>query len=158
MPGSGGIARKKRERDQNKDVVAFGAVLREIERGVLENSNEITELFNFLRSIAEFIRVIEIRKITASETGIGINKRLDNLSVDEVANIAVSFECNHVLKTRTLWNDNQRCKPVKIFIFIRDAFNETEPPPTRKRNLRRIEGTGLLWELVRRLLPEHIRH
>ena len=48
-----------------KDVVVLGAVLREIERGVLEDGNEIAEFLDLVPTVAEFVGVVEVREVAA---------------------------------------------------------------------------------------------
>jgi hypothetical protein len=56
-----------------EDVVVFGAVLREIERWVLEDGDKVAELLDLLRSVAEFVRVVEIGKVAAGEAGVRVD-------------------------------------------------------------------------------------
>ena len=71
-----------------EDVVVLGAVLREIERGVLEDGDEVAELLDLLRAVAEFVRVVEVGEVAAGEAGVGVDQRLDDLGVDLVADVA----------------------------------------------------------------------
>ena len=51
---------------------------------------------------AELVRVVEVGEVAACEAGVGIDERLDDLSVDLVADVAVALERDHVLETRAL--------------------------------------------------------
>jgi hypothetical protein len=54
----------------SEDVVAIGAILGEVERGILEDGDEVAQLFDLLRAVAEFVRVVEVGEIAAGEAGI----------------------------------------------------------------------------------------
>jgi hypothetical protein len=62
------------------DVVALGAVLREIERRVLEDGNQVGEPIHHLLAAAELRGVIEIREIREL---VGVGKRGNDLLVEQ---------------------------------------------------------------------------
>ena len=107
-----------------QDVVVLGAVLREIERGVLEDGDEIAELLDLLGAIAELVRVVEVGEVAAGEAGVGVDERLDDLGVDLVADVVLALEGDHVLEARALWNVNRRSEVIGVTIFIGNVFDE----------------------------------
>src|ERR1035441_6438778 len=70
-----------------QDVVVLGAVLGEIERGVLEYGDEVAQLFDLLRAVAELVGVVEVREIAAGEAGIGVNQRLNDRSEEHTSEL-----------------------------------------------------------------------
>jgi hypothetical protein len=86
--------------------------------------DEIPETLDLGRAVAEFVRVVEVRKVAAGKAGVRVDKRLDDLGVDLVADVAVSFERNHVLEASTRGNVNGRSEVVRVSVFIGDVFDE----------------------------------
>ena len=107
-----------------EDVVVLGAVLREIERGVFEDCDEVAELLDLLCAIAEFVGVVEVGKVAACEAGVAVNQWLDDLGVDLVANVALALERNHVLEAGTLRDDNGRGKVIGVAVFVGNIYDE----------------------------------
>ena len=107
-----------------EDVVILGAVLREIERGVFEDGDEVAELLDLLRAVTEFVGVVEVGEVTAGEPVVGVNQRLDDLGVDEVADVVLALERDHVLKARALGNHHGRGEVIAVPVFIGDVFDE----------------------------------
>ena len=107
-----------------KDVVVLGAVPREIQDRILKNGNQIANAFHLGRTVAKFVGVVEVRKVAAGQARVGINQRLDHLGIDQIADIAVTFERNHILKAGALWNHNGRRKVFGVPIFIGNIFYE----------------------------------
>ena len=52
-----------------EDVVVLGAVLREIERGILEDGDQVAKALHLVWPVAEFVRVVEVGEIAAGEAG-----------------------------------------------------------------------------------------
>ena len=84
-----------------QDVVVLGAVLREIERGVLEDGAQVAQLLDLLSAVAEFVRVVEIGKVAAGKAGVRVDERLDDLGVDLVADVVLALEGYPSLRRRT---------------------------------------------------------
>ena len=83
-----------------EDVIALGAVLREIEGGVLEDGDQVGEAVDHLLAAAELGGVVEIGKIESSS--VGLRQRGDDLLVDLVADVGLALERDHVLEARAL--------------------------------------------------------
>ena len=81
-----------------EDVVVLGAVLREIEGGIFENGDEVAELLDLVRSVAEFVGVVEVGEVATGEAGVGVDEWLDDLGVDLVSDVRFAFEGDHVLE------------------------------------------------------------
>jgi hypothetical protein len=52
-----------------QDVVVLGAVLGEIERGVLEDGDEVAQLLDLLRAVAELVWIVEVRESRCGRGG-----------------------------------------------------------------------------------------
>ena len=79
-----------------KDVVMLGAVLREVEFGLLEDADQVGELLHHVLAFAELVGVVEVGEVTFRQAGVGIHQGRDDLRVDLVADVALAFEGNHV--------------------------------------------------------------
>ena len=90
-----------------EDVVAVGAVLREIERLVLEYGDEIGEPLDHLLADAELGGVVEVRHVGEF---IGVGQRSDDFLIDLVANVALALERDHILEARALGNGDRRVR------------------------------------------------
>ena len=75
-------------------------------------------------TVAELVRVVEVRKVAAGEAGVGVDQRLDDLRVDLVADVAVALEGDHVLEARALRDDDRRREVVGVAVFVGDVFDE----------------------------------
>jgi hypothetical protein len=73
-----------------EDVVVLGAVLGEIERGILENGDQVAEALDPRLTVAELVRVVEVREVASGKTSVGVDQRLDDLRVDLVADVTVA--------------------------------------------------------------------
>ena len=78
-----------------EDVIAFGAVLREVEGGVLEDGDEVGEPVHHLLAAAELRRVVEVGHIGQL---VGVGQRPDDLLVDLIADVGLALEGDHVLE------------------------------------------------------------
>ncbi len=76
-----------------QNVIAVGAVLREIERLVFKDGDQVGEPVHLLLAIAKFGRVVEIRKVREL---VGIRQRRDDLLIDLITDVRFAFERNHV--------------------------------------------------------------
>ena len=91
---------------------------------VFENRDEVAELLDLLGAVAEFVRVVEVGEVAAGEAGVGVDKRLDDLSVDQVADVAVALERDHVLEARALRDLDGRGEVVRVGVFVGDVLDE----------------------------------
>ena len=80
-----------------QDVVVIGAVLREVERGVLEDGDKVGEPVHHFLAAAELRRVVKVRHVGQL---VGIGQRRDDLLVDLVADVAGALERHHVFEAR----------------------------------------------------------
>ena len=78
-----------------QDVVAVSAVLREVERGVLEDGDEVGEPVHLLLAVAELGGVVEVRHVGQL---VGSGQRPEDLLVDLVADVGLALEGHHVLE------------------------------------------------------------
>jgi hypothetical protein len=78
-----------------EDVVALGAVLGEVEGGVLEDGDEVGEPVNLLLTVAELRGVVEVREVGEL---VGVGQRGDDLLVDLVADVALPLRATMSLK------------------------------------------------------------
>ena len=104
-----------------EDVIAFCTVCREIERLILEDSNEVGEPVYHLLAAAELGGIVEVRHVGQL---VGVGKRTDDFFVDLVANVALAFERNHVFEAGAGRNGDRRIG--LIGVFIADVFYEQE--------------------------------
>ena len=107
-----------------KDVVVLGAILGEIERGILENGDQVAQALDPRLTVAKLVRVIEVGEVAAGKAGVGVDQRLDDLRVDLVADVAVALERDHVLEACPLRDDDRRLEAVIICIFVGHVFDE----------------------------------
>ena len=107
-----------------EDVVMLGAVLREIQLRLLEDGDKVGKALHLGRPLAEFIRVVEVRKIGTGEARIGVDERLDHLRIDLVADVAVALEGDHVLEAGPLRNRDRRGEIVRVAVFVGDVLDE----------------------------------
>ena len=104
-----------------QNVIAFGAVLREIQRLVLEDGDQVRQPVHHLLAAAELVRVIEIGEIRKL---VGIRQRRDDLLIDLVADIGLALQRHHILETRPLWNGDRRIRLSRI--LIADVLDEQQ--------------------------------
>ena len=107
-----------------QDVVVLGAVLRKIERRILKDGDEVAELFDLLRAVTEFVRVVEVREVATGEAGVGVDQWLDNLGINLVADVDLALEHNHVLEAGALGDVDRRLKTNVVAVFVGDVFDE----------------------------------
>ena len=104
-----------------QDVVAVGAVLREIEGLVLEDGDQVGEPIHHLLAAAELGGIVEIRHVGQL---VGIGQRSDDLLVDLVADVRLALEGDHVLEARALRNGDRRVGLPGI--LVADVFDEQQ--------------------------------
>ena len=107
-----------------KDVIVLGAVLREIERGVFEDGDQVAELLDLLRAVTKLVGVVKVGEIAASEAGVGVDQWLDDLGVDLVTDVGLTLERDHVLEAGTLGNIDRWRKVIAVPVFVGDIFDE----------------------------------
>ena len=73
--------------------------LREVERLVFEDGDQVGEPVHHLLAAAELGGVVEVRHVGQL---VGIRQRRDDLLVDLVADVALALERDHVLEARAL--------------------------------------------------------
>ena len=78
-----------------QDVIALSAVLREVERGGLEDCDQVGEAIHHFLAAAKFRGVVEIRHVGQF---VGVSQRPEDLLVDLVADVALALERGHVLE------------------------------------------------------------
>ena len=104
-----------------EDVVALGAVLREVERLVLEDGDQVGEPVHHLLAAAELGGVVEVRHVGQL---VGVGQRRDDLLVDLVADVGLALERDHVLEARAFGNGD-RCVGL-AGVFVADVFDEQQ--------------------------------
>ena len=107
-----------------EDVVVLGAVLGEIQLGLLEYADEVGEAFDPFLPFAQFLRIVEVGEVAASQARIGVDERLDDLGVDLVADVALALEGDHVLETGARRNCDGRSEVIGVAVFVGDVFDE----------------------------------
>ncbi len=104
-----------------QDVVAVGAVLREVERLVLEDGDEVGEPVHHLLAAAELGGVVEVRHVGQL---VGVGQRGDDLLVDLVADVGLALEGDHVLEAGALRDGDRRVGLAGV--FVADVFDEQQ--------------------------------
>jgi len=104
-----------------EDVVAVGAVLREVERRVLEDGDEVGKTVHHLLAAAEPGGVVEVRHVGQL---VGIGQRPEDLLVDLVADVALALECDHVGKAGAPRNRDRGERHADV--FVADVFHEQQ--------------------------------
>jgi hypothetical protein len=107
-----------------EDVIVLGAVFREIQLRLLEDADEVGEAVHHRLPLAQLVRIVEIWKVAAGETGIGVDQRMDDLGVNLVANVTLALEGDHVLEARTRRDGDGWSEVIRISVFIGDVFDE----------------------------------
>ena len=108
----------------SQDVVVLGAVAGEVELWVRENGDEVAKKVHAGITIAELGGIVEIGKVAAGEAGIRVDKRLNDLGVDLIADVAVASERHHVGEASALRYDDGRLEAAVLRVFIGHIFNE----------------------------------
>src|SRR4051812_44878952 len=75
-----------------EDVIVFGAVFGEVERRVLEDTDEVFETLHHGVPLTQLVRVVEIREVATSEARVGRDQWCDHFFVDSIADITLTFE------------------------------------------------------------------
>ncbi len=101
-----------------------GAILREVEGGVLEYGDQVAEALDAGLAVAELVGIIEIGKVTAGEARVGVDQRLDHLRVYLVADVGVALQRDHVLETRAFGQDDRRLEAVVVRVFVGHVLYE----------------------------------
>jgi hypothetical protein len=107
-----------------QNVVVIGAVLREVEIGVFEDGDQVGKPFDPFVALAELVRIVEVRKIGAGQSFVGLDKRLNDPRVDQIADVRIPLERHHVLEACALRNGDRRLKIVTVTILVRDVLDE----------------------------------
>ena len=104
-----------------KNVVAIGAVLGEVQRGVFKRGDEIGEPVHHLFAGAELGGVVEVWHVGQL---VGCSQRADDLFVDLVANVRGALERHHVGKAGTCRNGDGR--EGLTGVLVADVFDEQQ--------------------------------
>ena len=107
-----------------EQVVAVGAVLREIEGGILEDGDQVGEALDHLLATAELVGVVEVGEVGLGELRVGLGERAEDVLVDLVADVGLALECDHVGEAGPRRNDDGR-----VFfpgVFVADVFDEEQ--------------------------------
>ena len=104
-----------------EEVVAVGAVLREVEGGVLEDGDEVGEALHHLLAAAELVRVVEVRHVGQL---VRLRERPEDLLVDLVADVGLALERDHVGKARAFRDGDGRVGLAGV--AVADVFHEQQ--------------------------------
>ena len=104
-----------------EDVVAVGAVLREVKRGVLEDGDEVGEPLDHFLAAAELPGIVEVRHVGQL---VGIGQRGDDLLIDLVADVALALERDHVLEVRACGDGDRRERLAGV--LVADVLDEEQ--------------------------------
>ena len=102
----------------------LGAVLREVELGLLEDADQVGQALNQRRALAELVGVVEVGKVAAREPLVGVDQRLDDLRVDPVADVALALEGDHVGEARALRDGDRRGEVGAVAVLVADVLDE----------------------------------
>ena len=105
-------------------VVVVSAVLGEIEFGLLEDSDKIRKSLNHGLALAEFVGIVEVRKVSAGEPGIGLDERLNDLGVDFLADVGLALQNDHVLEARYFGDGDRGSEVIRVAVFVGNVFDE----------------------------------
>ncbi len=86
-----------------EDVVPVGAVLREVERLVLEDGDQVGQPLDLFFAVAEFFAAVEVWKIGQL---IGGGQRRDDLRVDLVANVGRALQSDQIFEAGARWDSD----------------------------------------------------
>lgn len=106
-----------------QQVVPLGAVAPEIERGIVEDGDEIRETVHHVLALAELVRVVEIRHVDHALEVIRLREPADDL-VDLVANFLVALERHHVRETPARGDIHEGIRLSRV--LVRDVFHEQQ--------------------------------
>ena len=107
-----------------EDVVVLGAVLREVELGLLEDADQVGQALHHRLPFAELVRVVEVGEVAAGQPRVGVDQRLDDLRVDLVADVALALEGDHVLEAGALRDGDRRGEVVAVAVLVADVLDE----------------------------------
>ena len=107
----------------SKQIVALCAVLTEVQGWILKDRHQIREAILHLLPLAQLIGIIEVRHIDHAFEIVVLGELRNNL-VDLIADLFIAFQCNHIGKSATRRNLNQRIALTRI--FVGDVFYEEE--------------------------------
>ena len=104
-----------------EEVVAVGAVLGEVEGGILEDGDEVGEALHHLLAAAELVGIVEVRHVGQL---VRLGERPENLLVDLVADVGLALERDHVGKARAFGDADGRVGLAGI--PVADVFHEQQ--------------------------------
>jgi hypothetical protein len=103
--------------------VALCAIASKVERGIIEDGDEIGEAVHHLLTFAELVVVVEVSDINHALEVIGFSEFAYDL-VDLVANLFITFQRHHVGKSATDGHVKKRI--LLASVFIGHVFDEEE--------------------------------
>jgi len=104
-----------------KYVIAFRAVLAEIERLVFEDGDQVGQALDNLLAAAQLAGIIKVGHVRQL---VGIGQRRDDFLVDLVADVGFAFERHHVLEACAFGYGDRRKRHTGI--FVADVFDEQQ--------------------------------
>jgi len=106
-----------------EQIIALGTVTAKVEGRVVENGDEVRQSIHHVFTLAQFVRVVEVRNVDHALEIIRLGQLRDDL-VHPLANFLIPLERNHVGETATLGHVEQ----VILLAggFIRDVFHEQQ--------------------------------
>jgi hypothetical protein len=107
-----------------EDIVVLGAVLREVELGLLEDPDQVGQAIHHRLTFAELVRVVEVGEVAAGEARVGVDQRLDDLRVDFAADVRFAFEGDHVLEAGALRDGHGWCEVIAVPVLVADVLDE----------------------------------
>src|ERR1039457_2870504 len=104
-----------------QDVVAFGAVLGEVEGGVFEDGDQVGEAVHLLFAGPEFGGVVEVGQVGQL---VGVFEGSDDFLVDLVADVGLALQLDHVFEAGAFGNSDGGVGHAGV--FVADVFDEEE--------------------------------
>jgi hypothetical protein len=102
-----------------EDVVALRAILREVERRVLEDGNEVGEPVHHLLAGAKLGGVVEVGEVGEL---VGAGQLGDDFLVDLIADVGLALEGDHVLEAGALRDRDRRVGLARV--LVADVLDE----------------------------------
>lgn len=96
-----------------EDVVAVGTILREIQRRVLKDGDQLAQAVNHLLATAQLAGIVEVRHVGQF---VGVGQRGNDPFVDQVADLGIALERHHVGKAGTGRHLDGRKRLVGVFV------------------------------------------
>ena len=104
-----------------QNIIALGAVLRKIQRLILEDGDQVRQTIHHLLAAAELVRVVEIREVREL---VRIRQRRDDLLIDLVADVGLALQRHHILEAGSRWDSDRRIRHPRI--LVADVLDEQQ--------------------------------